>query len=195
MAHGHTIILASSSPYRRAILERVGIEFLQCAPEIDETPMPDESPDNIVIRLSAAKASAVADRHFGSLIIGSDQLAVLNGQIIGKPVNHEDAVKQLKAASGRCTILHSGISLLNSTTGQIQSAVDHVEVECRTLNEDEINRYLTLDKPYDCCGSLKVEGRGISLLRRVRSDDPNAIIGFSLIRLISMLRNEGIFLP
>lgn len=195
MANKQTIILASSSPYRRAVLERLGLEFRCQSPEIDETTIPGEAPGDLVHRLSQAKAAAVGGGLAEGLVIGSDQVAVLGDRIIGKPADHGDAVRQLRAASGARTILHCGVALLNAATGRIQSAVERVEVECRELAEEEIERYLARDVPYDCCGSLKVEGMGIALIRRIRSDDPNAITGLPVIRLLGMLRAEGLALP
>ena len=195
MIDRQTIILASSSPYRRAVLKRLGLGFHCSSPDIDESPFPGEAPDDLVRRLSEAKATAVAGKYSEGLVIGSDQVAVLHGRIIGKPADHDDAVRQLQAASDAMTVLHCGIAVLNVTTGRMQSAVEHVEVECRELTDDEIERYLTADAPYDCCGSLKVEGMGISLLRRVRSSDPHAITGLPVIRLLGMLRAEGFNLP
>ena len=195
MTNRQTIILASSSPYRRAVLERLGLEFRCQSPEIDETALPDETPDDLVRRLSLAKAIEVAEGVAEGLVIGSDQVAVLGDRIIGKPADHGDAVRQLRAASGARTMLHCGVALLNAATGRMQSAVEHVEVECRVLAEEEIERYLARDVPYDCCGSLKVEGMGISLIHRIRSDDPNAITGLPVIRLLGMLRAEGLAIP
>ena len=195
MTSRQTLILASSSPYRRTVLERLGLGFHWRSPDIDESPLPGEAPDDLVRRLSEAKATAVAGKYSEGLVIGSDQVAVLGGRIIGKPADHDDAVGQLRAASGAVTVLHCGIAVPNAATGRMQSAVEHVEVECRELADDEIERYLAMDAPYDCCGSLKVEGMGISLLRRVRSDDPNAVTGLPVIRLLGMLRKEGFSLP
>ncbi len=189
------IVLASSSPYRRAILERLGLEFFHCAPNIDESYRRAEPPDDLVRRLSIAKASAVAGLYPRSLVIGADQLAVLDGQIMGKPANHMEAIYQLRSASGSCMTLHCGIAVLNTATEQVQSGVEHVDVEYRTLTTSEIYRYLAVDQPYDCCGSLKAEGLGISLLHRIRSNDPHAITGLPALRLLSMLRNEGIAIP
>lgn len=177
------------------MLERLGLEFRCQSPDIDESALPGESPDDLVRRLSQAKAAAVAGGLAEGLVIGSDQVAVLGGRIIGKPADHGDAVRQLRAASGARTMLHCGVALLNAATGRMQSAVEHVEVECRVLAEEEIERYLARDVPYDCCGSLKVEGMGISLIHRIRSDDPNAITGLPVIRLLGMLRTEGLSLP
>lgn len=195
MTSRQTLILASSSPYRRAVLKRLGLGFDWRSPDIDESILPGEAPDDLVRRLSEAKAAAVAGKYSEGLVIGSDQMAVLGGRIIGKPADHDDALGQLRAASGAVTVLHCGIAVLNAATGRMQSQVEHVEVECRELADDEIERYLATDAPYDCCGSLKVEGMGISLLRRVRSDDPNAITGLPVIRLFGMLREEGFSLP
>lgn len=189
------IVLASSSRYRRSLLERLEIDFLSDAPNIDESSEPGESAEALVRRLAESKARAIAERHPDSLIIGSDQVAALGNDIVSKPRDHEDAVSQLRAASGQCSTLYCGIAVLNTGKGSMQSTVERVEVECRELSDGEIERYLAADRPYDCCGSLKVEGLGISLLKRITSDDPNAITGLPVIRLLEMLRTEGVGLP
>jgi len=189
------IILASSSAYRREILQRLGLDFSIIAPDVDESAALGESARQLVERLSIAKANAVAETLNTGLVIGSDQVSEQDNVILGKPVDHDDAVKQLLAASGKRATLFSGIALINAATGTVQSAVAEVEVECRTLTRAEIERYLQVDKPYNCCGSLKVEGLGISLLKRISSDDPNAITGMPVIALLEMLRTEGISLP
>ncbi len=185
------LILASSSVYRREILQRIGLNFTVHAPEIDESLAARETPVQAVERLAAAKARTVGASYGKGLIIGSDQLSEQDGRIIGKPRDHEDAVAQLRAASGSTAILHSGIAVFNATSGHMQSDVVQVEVECREFSDAEIYRYLERDRPYNCCGSLKVESLGIALLKTVRSDDPNAITGLPVIRLLEMLRNEG----
>jgi MAF protein len=189
------LILASSSPYRREILERLGLGFTSRSPDIDESSRHGESPEALVRRLAASKARAVADGLADGLVIGSDQVAVLEGRILGKPVDHDDAAAQLRAASGKAAVLFSAVALLHITCGRLQTAVERVEVEYRAYSDDEIRRYLEMDRPYDCCGSVKVEGMGISLLSRISSDDPNAITGLPVIRLLAMLRSEGLTLP
>ena len=189
------IILASSSPYRREILERLGLSFRSVSPEIDESAIAGESPKQLVERLAIAKAQAIAGNLANALVIGSDQVSEQAGEILGKPKDHADAISQLRAASGSVACLYSGIAVINSDSGVIQSGVAEVEVECRDLSDDEIERYLAADKPYNCCGSLKVEGRGISLLKSIRSDDPNAITGMPVILMLQMLRLEGVVIP
>ncbi len=195
MSNDRPLILASSSPYRRAILERLGIELECRAPDIDESRIPGESAEQMVLRLAESKAAAITDDLDAGLVIGADQVAELDDRIIGKPMDHDDAVAQLRAASGRRTVLHCGVALIDAASGRRQDILERVEVDCRELSDREIERYLQVDKPYDCCGSLKVEGLGISLLSRIRSDDPNAIIGLPVIRLLGMLRAEGIEIP
>ncbi len=189
------IILASSSVYRRQILERLGISFTVHAPDIDETLAPAESAAVAVLRLAEEKARAVGSQYEHGLIIGADQLSEQNGQILGKPADHDHAVRQLKSASGSSSVLHTAVAVFNPASGRIQSELEQVEVECRELNEEEINRYLQADRPYNCCGSIKVESLGIALLSSIRSDDPNAITGLPVIKLLSMLRNEGVAIP
>ena len=189
------IILASSSVYRRQILERLGLEFSCRSPEIDETHRTAESAEAMVERLSIEKANAIAKTVSTGLVIGSDQVSEQNGEILGKPLDHDDAVKQLQRASGSEATLYSGVAVVNAASGKVQSKVVKVEVICRALNDQEIERYLAADKPYNCCGSLKVEGLGIALLERISSDDPNAISGLPVIALLGMLRDEGITLP
>lgn len=190
-----SIVLASSSPCRREILQRLGLEFSCHSPDIDETPYESETPKALVERLAVAKATAVSVRYPNALIIGSDQVSEQNGRIIGKPKDHQDAVAQLRDASGSSARLYSGIAVINTASGAVQSEIAEVEVECRDLTDEEIERYLAIDQPYNCCGSLKVESLGITLLKNIRSDDPNAITGMPVILLADMLRREGVALP
>lgn len=186
------IVLASSSPYRRQILERVQLSFVWYAPNIDESALVGESATDLVTRLSRAKAKAVAVRYPDALIIGADQVAVHGEKILGKPHNHADAVRQLQLTSGTIVTLYSGITLYNARTDSFQSAVEPFVVEMRELGREVIERYLTAEQPYDCCGSIKAEGSGIALLKRLSGDDPNALLGLPLIRLLDMLKQEGI---
>ncbi len=186
------IILASSSPYRRELLSRLGLAFETQRPNVDETALPGESPAALAERLAIAKARAVGERAEHSLIIGSDQVADHDGVIVGKPASHAEAVSQLESASGRRVVLYTGLALVNTGTGALHSAVEPFEVNFRPLDRDVIERYLAHDKPYDCCGSLRAEGAGISLLRSLRGNDPNALIGLPLIRLCEMLTAEGV---
>ena len=186
------IVLASSSPYRRRILERINLSFLCHTPDIDESALPGESAPTLVARLSIAKARAVAEHYPGALIIGSDQVADHHGRLVGKPGSHEDAIGQLQSASGSVITLYTGVALYNAASGDFQSAVEPFVVEFRELERDLIERYLKAEQPYNCCGSLKAEGPGIALLKRLSGDDPNALVGLPVIRLIDMLKNEGV---
>lgn len=187
-----SLILASSSPFRKMLLQRLGLEFECHSPDIDETPHPDETPKALVQRLSTEKAQAVAKQHPHSLIIGSDQVAVLDGHIIGKPRDHDHAVQQLQHSSGRAVDLYTGLSLINAQTGHIQETVAPYQVVFKTLSLEQIERYLDKDQPYNCSGSLKSESLGIALLESLSGDDPNTLIGLPLIRLVGMLANEGL---
>ena len=189
------IILASSSVFRREILERLGLDFEVVAPHIDETLHSGETAGHAVRRLAEEKARAVGSQYKKGLIIGSDQLSEQNGRIIGKPRDHNQAMEQLKSASGSKATLHSAVAVLNCASGSIHSQVVQVDVECRDLSDEEIQRYLEIDQPYNCCGSIKVESLGIALLKSIRSDDPNAITGLPVIKLLEMLRKEGVQVP
>lgn len=186
------VVLASSSPYRKTILEKLHIEFETVSPDIDEIARENEQPEELVRRLALEKARAVAKTHTQHLIIASDQVAVLDGEVLGKPGNHEKAFQQLKQASGRTVTFFTGLCLLNSKTGKQQSESVPFDVVFRTLADDEINHYLKLEQPYQCAGSFKSEGLGIALFERLHGDDPNTLIGLPLIRLIDMLRNESV---
>jgi MAF protein len=189
------LVLASTSPYRLAVLKKLPLSFDTDSPDIDESPLPDESPQQLVNRLAEAKARAVGPRHPHSLIIGSDQVAVLNGKILGKPGNHDNAVKQLRNASGQKVEFKTGLCLLNSDTGQAQVACVPFTVQFRRLSDAQIERYLAHEQPYNCAGSFKSEGLGITLFEQLQGDDPNTLIGLPLIELVRMLDNEGITLP
>lgn len=189
------LVLASTSPYRLAVLQKLPLEFVTDSPDIDESPQANESPQELVKRLSLAKAQAVAPRHPHSLIIGSDQVAVLGGQILGKPGNHENAVKQLHNASGHQVVFNTGLCLLNSDTDHAQVRCVPFTVQFRRLSDEQIERYLQHEKPYNCAGSFKSEGLGITLFEKLLGDDPNTLIGLPLIELVRMLENEGIILP
>ncbi len=185
------LVLGSTSPFRRALLERLGLPFLTAAPEVDESRLPDEPPEALVARLARAKAEAVAARHPQALIIGSDQVAVIDGDILGKPGDHANAVRQLTAASGRSVVFHTGLCLLNAANGRAQSCVEPFHVVFRRLSPAQIEGYLRHETPYNCAGSFKSEGLGIALFERLEGDDPNSLIGLPLIRLTAMLAAEG----
>lgn len=186
------IILASSSPYRRKLLERLGLAFEVIDPKVDETPRPGEPPEVLVERLAVAKARTVTQRRPGSLTIGSDQVAAQGASIIGKPRNHEQAVQQLRQMSGGVIKLYTGLALINADSGRVQSDVVTFTITFRHLSERQIDGYLRNAKPYDCTGSVRVEGLGIALLERLEGEDPNAVIGLPLIRLVQMLENENV---
>ena len=186
------LILASSSPYRRELLERLKIPFEVIAPEVNETPRPGETPEKLVERLAVEKARKIAGQMPGTLVIGSDQVAVYNGSIVGKPHSHDKAVAQLRSASGRTVTLYTGLALVNADTGRVQYEVIHYRVTFRALTDAQIESYLRLEQPYSCAGSVKSEGLGIALLEKFEGDYPNTLIGLPLIRLVRMLENEGI---
>lgn len=186
------LILASSSVYRRTLLERLRLPFGIVSPEIDETPRPGESPEKTSERLAAEKARKVGLSHPDALIIGCDQVAVLDGLQIGKPYTFENAFGQLKAMRGKTVVFHSALCLYNAKTDRIQSAVVPCSVTFRDYTDEQIGNYLKLDEPYHCAGSAKSEGLGIALIASMKGDDPNALIGLPLIALIDMLKNEGI---
>src|SRR5712692_4834474 len=186
------LILASSSPYRKALLQKLGLLFETIAPAVDEAPFPNELPETLVKRLAIAKARAVAENQTNALIIGADQVAVYAGKIIGKPGTHEKAVQQLRAVSGSAIILYTGLALINSNTGRIQIEVVPFRVVFRQLTDTQIENYLRKEQPYDCAGSVKSEGLGIALLERMEGEDPNTLIGLPLIHLVRMLETEGV---
>ena len=188
------VVLASTSPFRRELLERLGINFETAAPDIDESPRPDEMPEALVRRLSEAKARAVGES-CGGLIIGSDQVATTGTDILGKPGTHERALAQLLHLSGKTVTFHTGLCLLNSSSGELQLDVVPFRVVFRQLDGERIERYLQHDRPYNCAGSFKSEGLGITLFERMEGDDPTALIGLPLIRLTTMLARAGIVLP
>ncbi|WP_454731886.1 MULTISPECIES: Maf-like protein [Cupriavidus] len=185
------LILGSSSPYRRALLERLRIPFAVAVPDIDETPLAGESPEATALRLSRAKAQEIAGRHPGTLVIGSDQVATLDGAQIGKPGSHEKALAQLRLMRGRTVTFHSALCLLDGRTGEAQLADVQTRATFRELPDDELEAYLRLERPYDVAGSAKSEGLGIALLSHMESDDPTALVGLPLIALTTMLRHAG----
>ncbi len=186
------IILASSSPYRRELLNKLQLPFDSESPDINETRKDLESPTELVRRLALEKAQAVAKAHPQALIIGSDQVAVLGDKVMTKPYTHENAVAQLQASSGQTVTFLTSLCLLNSHTGQHQLAISPYSVEFLELSKDQIENYLKMEQPYQCAGSFKSEGLGISLFKRFEGEDPNSLIGLPLIQLIEMFRKEGI---
>lgn len=187
--HPPLLILASTSRYRRELLERLRLPFVVEAPQVDESARAGESPRELALRLALAKAKAVAEHHPGAWVIGSDQVAELAGEAIGKPGQHEAAVAQLRRMSGRSVRFHTGLALVAPGFEALR-CVD-VNVRFRTLDGAEIERYLRLEQPYDCAGSAKSEGLGIALLDAIESDDPTALIGLPLIALCGLLRASG----
>ncbi len=189
------IVLGSTSPFRRELLTRLGIPFTTASPDVDETALSGEAPQDLVVRLAQAKARAVAAAHPDALIIGSDQVACNNGKILGKPGNRDNALRQLSEASGRRISFYTGLCLLNAETGRSQVICEPFHVHFRVLEPSQIERYLDAEEPYNCAGSFKSEGLGIALFERMEGDDPNSLIGLPLIRLVSMLQEEGISIP
>ncbi len=184
------LILASTSPFRKAILEKLDLPFECVAPDTDETPKKGETAKQLVERLAIAKAQAVAKNHTNALVIGSDQVAVIDDKIIGKPGNFKSAVNQLKEASGKRVTFLTGLSLINTKTGKIHSTVVPFYVVFRYLRDSQIENYLNKDEPFNCACSFKSEGLGISLFERLEGEDPNTLMGLPLIRLIAMLEIE-----
>ncbi|NCU64990.1 septum formation inhibitor Maf [Acidovorax sp. 210-6] len=190
-----TLVLGSTSRYRRELLQRLGLPFTVAAPDVDETPLQGEAPRALALRLALAKAHAVAAQHPDAVVIGSDQVADLHGQPLGKPGTHERASAQLQRMSGETVIFQTAVAVVCAATGFEQVDLAPVEVRFRTLTGDEIERYLHAEQPYDCAGSAKSEGLGISLLDAILSDDPTALVGLPLIRTCRMLRAAGLTLP
>lgn len=189
------LVLASSSPYRRELLARLRVDFAVASPDIDETPLPGEGPAATSVRLATAKARALAARFPDALIIGSDQVSLLDNEQLGKPGTHERAVAQLQRMRGKTLRFHTAVTLLNSRTGQFHEDLEITDVVMRDYDDAEIERYLRAEKPYDCAGSVKSEGYGITLIEAMRGDDPYALVGLPLIRLVALLRREGVYLP
>lgn len=187
-----TLILGSSSPFRAELLAKLQLDFIGASPDIDESPLKDEKPEQLVKRLAEAKARKVAELYPDALIIGSDQVAVLDGHIMGKPGSHQKATDQLSAASGNTVTFVTGLALYNAATKNMQSIVDYFDVVFRQLTAAQIAHYLKTEQPYQCAGSFKSEGFGISLFKELRGKDPNSLVGLPLIELIELLANEGI---
>jgi len=186
------LILASSSPFRKELLQRLRLPFICLSPDIDESPLSGESPEQTALRLAQAKARKIAETYPQSLIIGCDQVAVLDGLQLGKPGTHDNAVKQLTLMSGRSVVFYSALCLYNAAKHSMQADVVPYTVKFRHLSSKQIENYLQIEQPYQCAGSAKSEGLGIALIAAMHGEDPNALIGLPLIRLITMLQNEGI---
>jgi septum formation protein len=189
------LILASTSPFRKTLLEKFNIPFTTVSPEVDEAALVTEDAQQLVSRLAEEKAKAVASLHPNALIIGSDQVATIDGKIIGKPGSREKAIEQLSQASGKRVTFHTGLCLYNSHTQKSQLCCEPFHVHFRSLDKEQIERYLDIEQPYNCAGSFKSEGLGIALFKRLEGDDPNTLIGLPLIRLVDMLANEGFSIP
>jgi len=187
-----SIILASSSPFRRELLSRLQLAFEVISPDIDESPLENETPQETALRLAQLKARKVAETHADALIIGCDQVATLDNLQIGKPGTHEKAVKQLQMLRGRQVTFHSALCLYNAQSQHMQAEVVPYLVEFRQLTDAQIENYLRKEQPYNCAGSAKSEGLGIALIKSMQGSDPNALIGLPLIALTNMLMNEGI---
>jgi septum formation protein len=187
---GPRIVLASTSSYRRALLAKLGLPFEAAAPGVDESPLADEVPEALVLRLAQAKALAVAQQFPGSLVIGSDQVAVLGGEILGKPLSRERAVAQLQKAAGRRVEFLTGLCVTDGTT--VEAELDRCAVVFRDLSAAQIERYVDRDQPLDCAGSFKSESLGIALFQRIEGEDPNALVGLPLIRLVRLLGRFGL---
>jgi len=185
------LVLASTSKYRAELLSRLRVPFQTAAPQVDESPLPGENTHDIALRLAEAKARAVASRFPDALIIGSDQVADLDGQPIGKPGTRERAVAQLQAVSGKSVVFHTALALFNAATGRLQIRVVPTTVSFRQLGAQSIHRYLDLEPAFDCAGSAKSEGLGIALIAALEGSDPNALVGLPLIALTDMLLAEN----
>lgn len=186
------LILASSSPYRRELLEHLQLPFSVIAPDVDETPLPAERPEHTALRLAQDKARKIGASHPDALVIGCDQVATLDGLQLGKPLTHDNAVAQLRLMRGRSVTFHSALCLFNAASGRMQAEDVLYEVHLRDLSDDQIERYLQKEQPYHCAGSAKYEGLGIALIEGMHGGDPNALIGLPLITLVTMLQNEGV---
>lgn len=186
------LILASSSQYRRELLARLHLPFEAIAPHIDETPFPSEAPEATALRLARAKAEAIALAHPGALVIGSDQVATLDGEQIGKPGDHARALAQLQTMRGREVVFHTALCLWDGRAGTAELENVQVFVRLRDLPDAELDAYLRIEQPYDCAGSAKNEGLGIALIERIDSSDPTALTGLPLIALTGMLRRAGV---
>lgn len=188
----HQLVLASTSPFRRELLGRLGLPFDTAAPDSNENPLPGETPETTALRLSEDKARAVSDRFPQALIIGSDQVAVLDGKIYGKPGTHERAVEQLRTMRGRTVNFFTGLCLLNAATGTARVRGIPTLVTFRDLSDAEIENYLRREQPYNCAGAAKSEGLGIAVIARMQGEDPNALVGLPLIALCDLLHEEGV---
>ena len=186
------LILASSSEYRRQLLHKLQIPFNSISPNVDESVLTGEKPQETALRLAQEKAKKIGSEYPHALVIGCDQVATLDGEQLGKPLNHNNATAQLQKMRGREVVFHSALCVYNAATGNMQAVVVPYLVKFRQLSDEQIESYLTKEQPYHCAGSAKSEGLGIALIERMLGEDPNALIGLPLIKLVTMLKNEGI---
>lgn len=186
------LVLASTSPFRKQLLDKLHLQFVTDKPNVDETALAGETAIELVERLAIAKAQALVPAYKNALLIGSDQVCVNNGEILGKPGNFDNAFAQLKAASGKKITFYTGLALVNSKTGNVQSLVEPFSVQFRELSDAMIENYLNKEQPFNCAGSFKSEGYGIALFKSLEGKDPNSLIGLPLISLIKMLEAEGV---
>lgn len=186
------LILASTSPYRRELLGKLGLAFEAIAPDIPETPRADETPAALATRLAAEKARAVAGRLDGGLVIGSDQVAVLDGRLLGKPLDRDHTFQQLRRSAGRSVVFHTAVCVVDAATGEAKADLDRCTVVFRPLTDAQIERYVERERPFDCAGGFKAEGLGIALFERIEGEDPNALVGLPLIRLTRLLEAFGV---
>jgi MAF protein len=189
------LVLASTSPFRRELLRRLGLPFEVAAPAVDEARLPGEPPEALVLRLSEDKARAVAAQLGDALVIGSDQVAVIDEEVLGKPGDRDRAIAQLARASGRRVTFLTGLSLVDAASGRARTLCEPFHVHFRVLSAEQIARYVDREQPFNCAGSFKSEGYGITLFERLEGGDPNALIGLPLIRLVALLGLEGVPLP
>ena len=186
------ITLASSSTYRKQLLSRILTQFDTANPDIDEQARDNESPQSLALRLAEQKALAIGKEHRDGLVIGSDQVAWLDGEQLCKPGSRHSNIEQLKRCQGKEVVFYTGLAVYNCETEKLQSSVEEYHTRFRSLSEAQITRYVDYEQAFDCAGGFKMEGRGIALFEYIRGDDPNTLIGLPLIRLISMLNNEGV---
>jgi len=192
MAQPRRLVLASTSAYRKALLERLALAFVVAAPQVDERPLGGEAPADTALRLAALKAQSVRAAHRDALIIGSDQVATGAGRLLGKPGDHANAARQLRSLSGKSADFHTAVALLDAANGRVQSEVVPCRVHFRQLDDARIESYLRREQPFDCAGSAKAEGLGIALIARIETDDPTSLIGLPLIALSAMLERAGL---
>jgi septum formation protein len=192
MAQPRRLVLASTSAYRKALLERLALAFVVAAPQVDERPLAGEAPADTALRLAALKAQSVRATHRDALIIGSDQVATSAGRVLGKPGDHASAARQLRSLSAKSADFHTAVALLDAANGRVQTEVVACRVHFRPLDDARIENYLRREQPFDCAGSAKAEGLGIALIARIETDDPTSLIGLPLIALSAMLERAGL---